>query len=165
MFGRVDTVMKVAPGSGIVSASVLLSDDLDEIDWEALGGDPGNIQTNYFSKGVEPSGVTTSGNPSIVFEKECFDSYTVDWTANEINWMIDGVSVLTKNLPDDQALPSTPCQIKIGIWAAGDPANNPNGPNGTLPSLSSDLLSRFSDACSPAQDGLERRITPRDPSP
>jgi hypothetical protein len=33
-FGTVSVVMKAAPGQGIVSSIVLLSDDLDEVDWE-----------------------------------------------------------------------------------------------------------------------------------
>ena len=32
-FGKVEVVMRAAPGAGIVSSVVLLSDDLDEIDW------------------------------------------------------------------------------------------------------------------------------------
>lgn len=34
-FGTVSVVMKASPGPGICSSIVLLSDDLDEIDWEA----------------------------------------------------------------------------------------------------------------------------------
>lgn len=37
MFGKVEIVMKAAPGQGIVSSAVLQSDDLDEIDWEVIG--------------------------------------------------------------------------------------------------------------------------------
>lgn len=37
-FGKVEVVMQAAPGQGIVSSIVLESDDLDEIDWEWLGG-------------------------------------------------------------------------------------------------------------------------------
>lgn len=37
MFGKVEVVMKAAPGQGIVSSVVLQSDDLDEIDWEVIG--------------------------------------------------------------------------------------------------------------------------------
>lgn len=37
MFGKVEIVMKAAPGQGIVSSAVLQSDDLDEIDWEIIG--------------------------------------------------------------------------------------------------------------------------------
>ena len=35
LFGKVETVMQVAPDQGIVSSAVLISDDLDEIDWES----------------------------------------------------------------------------------------------------------------------------------
>lgn len=32
-FGKVDVVMRIAPGTGIVSSIVMESDDLDEVDW------------------------------------------------------------------------------------------------------------------------------------
>ena len=51
MFGKVDIQVKAAPGAGIVSSFVLQSDTLDEIDWEWLGADPDEVQTNYFGKG------------------------------------------------------------------------------------------------------------------
>jgi hypothetical protein len=35
-FGKVDVVLKAAPGVGIVSSFVMESDDLDEIDWVCL---------------------------------------------------------------------------------------------------------------------------------
>jgi hypothetical protein len=50
-FGRVTAVLEAAAGAGIVSAFILQSDDLDEIDWEWLGGDTAHVQSNYFSKG------------------------------------------------------------------------------------------------------------------
>jgi hypothetical protein len=33
-FGSISVVMRAAPGTGIVSSIVLMSDDLDEVDWE-----------------------------------------------------------------------------------------------------------------------------------
>lgn len=50
-FGEVSVEMKVAPGTGIVSCAILESDDLDEIDWEWLGGTADQVETNYFGKG------------------------------------------------------------------------------------------------------------------
>jgi len=44
-FGSVSFVMKAAPGKGVVSSAILESDDLDEVDWEWLGGQPGNVQS------------------------------------------------------------------------------------------------------------------------
>ncbi|KAI9850374.1 MAG: hypothetical protein M1838_005764 [Thelocarpon superellum] len=133
MYGRVDTVMKVAPGSGIVSASVMMSDDADEIDWEALGADSDNIQTNYFSEGVAPpaTGTPPSANPTVPGGTQTgFHTYTMIWTEDQMNWIIDGVSVVNRSTDTNKVIPSTPMALKIGIWAAGDPANNPNGPNG-----------------------------------
>ena len=49
-FGRVSTVMKAAPGTGIVSSIVLESDDLDEIDWEMIGGNSTYAETNFFGR-------------------------------------------------------------------------------------------------------------------
>lgn len=50
-FGQVEVVMQASPGTGIVSSIVLESDDLDEIDWEWLGGNDTSVETNYFGKG------------------------------------------------------------------------------------------------------------------
>jgi hypothetical protein len=50
-FGKITAVVKAADGAGIVSSVILQSDDLDEIDWEWLGGDTTQVQSNYFSKG------------------------------------------------------------------------------------------------------------------
>lgn len=50
LFGRVDVVAKAAPGAGIVSSIVLESDDLDEIDWEWVGSDVAQAQSNFFGK-------------------------------------------------------------------------------------------------------------------
>jgi hypothetical protein len=52
MFGSVSVVMKAATGTGVVSSIVLQSDDLDEIDWEFVGGNATHAQTNYFGKGM-----------------------------------------------------------------------------------------------------------------
>lgn len=52
MFGKVEVVLKAAPGAGIVSSFVMQSDDLDEIDWEWLGSDPDEVQSNFFGKGM-----------------------------------------------------------------------------------------------------------------
>jgi hypothetical protein len=52
MFGSVSVVMKAATGTGIISSIVLQSDDLDEIDWEFMGGNATYAETNYFGKGM-----------------------------------------------------------------------------------------------------------------
>lgn len=53
-YGKVEVVAQVAPGTGIVSSAVLLSDDLDEIDLEFSGNNFGDTvskgQNNYYGK-------------------------------------------------------------------------------------------------------------------
>lgn len=53
-YGKIEVVAQVAPGTGIVSSAVLLSDDLDEIDFEFSGNNFNDTvskgQNNYFGK-------------------------------------------------------------------------------------------------------------------
>lgn len=50
-FGKVSVTLKAANGTGVISSFVMESDDLDEIDWEWLGGNATVVETNYFGKG------------------------------------------------------------------------------------------------------------------
>ncbi|KAI9685734.1 MAG: hypothetical protein M1822_004294 [Bathelium mastoideum] len=127
MFGHVEVVMQAAPGAGIVSSSVLQSDDLDEIDWEWLGAQPNQVQTNYFGKGQ-----TTTYNrgafSNVQGSQTGTHKYTIDWTSEQVVWQIDGTTVRTLTPANaDNQYPQTPMQIKIGAWAGGDPATNPPG--------------------------------------
>lgn len=135
MFGHVEFVIKTAPGTGIVSSAVLQSDDLDEIDWEWLGGDDSQVQSNYFSKGrtttYDREQYHADPNHSATFH-----TYTVDWNADRIIWSIDGTDVrtLTPDESQDQ-YPQTPMQVKVGSWAGGDPKNQPGTIGNPHPSL------------------------------
>jgi beta-glucanase (GH16 family) len=124
-FGRVDVEMKAAPGTGVVSSIVMESDDLDEIDWEGVGGYTDRIETNYFGKGD----TTTYDRETWVnldTPQETFHTYTVDWTKDSMTWLIDGNSVRTvkyAEAKDGSRYPQTPMKLRLGIWAGGDPDN------------------------------------------
>lgn len=125
MFGKVDVVMKAAPGKGIVSSFVMQSDDLDEIDWEWLGADSEEVQTNYFGKGQ-----TTTYNRGAFHadagSQSTFKTYSIEWTSTQIVWSIDGNTVRTLEPANaDNQYPQTPMQIKFGAWSGGDSANAP----------------------------------------
>ncbi|KAE8348649.1 putative transglycosidase, GH16 family [Aspergillus coremiiformis] len=129
MFGHVEFVVKAAPGKGIVSSAVLQSDDLDEIDWEWLGGNNVYVQTNYFGKGITDSfnrGATHDAQGN----HDNFHTYTIDWTSQQIVWQIDGktVRVLTPDTAATNQYPQSPMMVKVGVWAGGDPEN----PQGTI---------------------------------
>ncbi|KAM3516063.1 hypothetical protein MY11210_000345 [Beauveria gryllotalpidicola] len=123
-FGRVEVEMQAAPGPGVVSTVVLLSDDLDEIDWEAIGSDNNKIQSNIFSKGDQTyhklGGFHPVDNVSGKFHK-----YTIDWTPLRIEWSVDGT--VQRTLTADQAgarFPTSPTQVKLGAWIAGYEGND-----------------------------------------
>lgn len=126
MFGKLEVTMKAAKGRGIVSSVVMQSDVLDEIDWEWLGANPNEVQTNYFGKGQ-----TTTYNRGAFHpdpgHQDTFRTYTIDWTADQIIWSIEGqtIRVLRQQDAAPGQYPQTPMQIKIGSWSGGDPANAP----------------------------------------
>lgn len=125
MFGKVEYTIKAAPGTGIVSSAVLQSDDLDEIDWEWLGGKSSQVQTNYFGKGDTSSYNRGAFHDNPDNQNE-WHTYSVDWTSEQIVWAIDGktVRVLTPSTADTNQYPQSPMMIKVGVWAGGDSSNS-----------------------------------------
>ncbi|QIW98190.1 hypothetical protein AMS68_003708 [Peltaster fructicola] len=126
-FGRVDVVMKAAPGVGIVSSIVLESDDLDEIDWEFLGGDTAQGQSNFFGKG-DTSSYDRGAYHAVSNPQTTYHTYSIDWTSDRIEWLVDGAVVRT--LAYSSALakngaeyPQTPARVKLGNWVAGGASN------------------------------------------
>ena len=125
MFGQVDVELQAAPGTGMVSSFFLQSDCLDEIDWEWLGSDNAQVQSNYFGKGQ----TTTHDRGAFhanAGNQDGFQKYTIIWTAEQIVWQINGVTVRTLAPANaNNQYPQTPMQIKIGAWAGGDSSNSP----------------------------------------
>lgn len=124
MFGRVEYQIKAASGRGIVSSAVMQSDDLDEIDWEWLGVNNAQVQTNYFGKG-DTSSYNRGAFHDNAGNQDGYHTYAVDWTSEQIVWSIDGqtIRVLTPATADPGQYPQTPMMVKVGAWAGGDPNN------------------------------------------
>jgi len=124
-YGEISVTMQAAPGTGIVSSIVFESDDLDEIDWEALGGNTAQIETNYFGKG-DTTTYDRATWPGVANPQSTFHTYTVNWQKDKTVWSIDGTPVRTLNYADAQGgarYPQTPMRVRIGSWAGGDPSN------------------------------------------
>ncbi|KAG0666288.1 transglycosylase [Maudiozyma exigua] len=124
MYGKVEVMMKAAPGQGIVSSFFLQSDDLDELDLEWVGSDDTQFQSNYFSKG----NTTTydRGEFHGVNEPETtYHNYTMDWEMDKTTWYLDGVAVRVLENTTSEGYLQTPMYVKMGIWAGGDPSNAP----------------------------------------
>ncbi|KAI1491093.1 concanavalin A-like lectin/glucanase domain-containing protein [Biscogniauxia mediterranea] len=138
-FGRVDLEMKVAPGVGNISSSVLMSDDFDEIDWEMSGNNfnlnaqypTGVVQNNYFSKGITVSYDRGLWVPC-TSPQTTFYTYSVDWTPTKVDWLLDGkvIRTLLASNADTNTyqFPQTPAKVQLGLWDGGDPDQN----SGTL---------------------------------
>jgi Glycosyl hydrolases family 16 len=128
-FGIVESHVQAASGQGVVSSVVLQSDDLDEIDWEWIGSE-GTAQSNYYGKGnaTYNRGVhhnVTGGATN------AFHNYTTHWTAEKLEWWIDGMLVRTVQYADAVGglnYPQTPMTVRLGIWPGGDPSE----PQGTV---------------------------------
>lgn len=118
-FGEVEVEVQAAPGQGIVSSAVLQSDDLDEIDLEWIGSDPGQVQSNYFSKGNTATYDRGAYHP-VSDAVARSHTYKITWTSDAITWSIDGQPVRTLKAAEAKGrFPQTPMQIKLGTWVAG----------------------------------------------
>lgn len=129
-FGKVTVTLQAATGTGVVTSFVLQSDDLDEIDWEWLGGDTAQVQSNYFGKGDTTTYDRGAYHP-VAAPQTQFHTYTIDWTKDYVKWYIDGSLVRTLNYNDAKGgtrFPQTPMQIKLGTWDAG----RKDAPKGTV---------------------------------
>ncbi|TVY72111.1 putative glycosidase crf1 [Fusarium oxysporum f. sp. cubense] len=125
-FGRVDVVVQAAKGQGIVTSAVLQSDDLDEVDWEWVGGDDAQVQSNYFSKGDTTTYDRAQYHP-VAAPLTTTHKYSIEWTSTKIDWLIDDAVVRTLNAADAQGVngfPQTPMQVKLGTWVAGGKNSN-----------------------------------------
>ncbi|KAL2048397.1 hypothetical protein N7G274_000308 [Stereocaulon virgatum] len=121
LFGRIDYVVQTAPGVGIASCMVLLSSDLDEIDWEFLGGAGNSAETNYWGKGQLDYGVARYvgvNNPTTQFH-----TYSIDWSPSALSWIIDGNIVRTVTAAEGGNIyPQTPMKVSLSLWDGGDPS-------------------------------------------
>ncbi|KAF4975875.1 hypothetical protein FZEAL_7398 [Fusarium zealandicum] len=122
-FGRVDIEVQASPGVGIVTSAVLQSNDLDEIDWEWLGGDNAQVQTNYFSKGDVSTYDRGAFHP-VENPTGQFHLYSIEWTSKAVVWSINHTPVRTLTYEEAKGgsgFPQTPMQVKLGTWTGGSP--------------------------------------------
>ncbi|KIH93792.1 hypothetical protein SPBR_04164 [Sporothrix brasiliensis 5110] len=122
-FGRTEMMIKAASGTGIISSVMFLSDDLDEIDLEFMGGNQSYVETNYFGKGRQDfnNAIYYPVNGGISND---FHNYTTVWTNESLTYYIDGTkarTLLPKDANNTSNYPQTPVRISLGIWAGGDP--------------------------------------------
>lgn len=129
-FGKLEVELQATHGQGVVTSVVLQSKDLDEIDWEWVGGDNAQVQSNYFGKGDTTTYDRAAYHP-VDAPLTSFHTYTIEWTKKAITWAIDGAVVRTLTYEEAKGgsrFPQTPMEVKIGTWVAG----LPDGEEGTV---------------------------------
>lgn len=122
-WGRVEIWMKASKGTGVISSVMLLSDNLDEIDWEFFGGNNTVAQTNYYGKGILDHN-NAGYHPVAGGVQDDFHNYTIVWTKDALDFYIDDDkvrSVLPQDANNTYNYPQTPMRLYLGIWAGGDP--------------------------------------------
>ncbi|RAL66542.1 hypothetical protein DID88_006232 [Monilinia fructigena] len=85
---------------------------------------------NYFGKGNTTAYDRAIWYPTPADPTANFYNYTVDWTAERIEWWIDDNLVRTLKYEDalnGQNFPQTPMTVRLGIWSGGDPKGNNKG--------------------------------------
>ena len=88
------------------------------------------MQTNYFAKG-DTSSYDRGGFSAVANPQTQFHTYTIDWTSDRVQWIIDGTVVRTLTYAEAKGganFPQTPVQIKLGTWVAG----RQGAPEGTV---------------------------------
>ncbi|KAH6612247.1 concanavalin A-like lectin/glucanase domain-containing protein [Chaetomium sp. MPI-SDFR-AT-0129] len=128
-YGNVKARLKTSRGRGVVTAFILFSDVKDEIDYEFVGVDLQTAQTNYYFQGIPD--YVNGGNATIDGNSyDDFHDYEINWTPDEIQWIIDGKVGRTKkrsetwNATSNQwAYPQTPSRVQISIWPGGADTN------------------------------------------
>jgi beta-glucanase (GH16 family) len=122
-YGRVEAIMQAAPGRGVISSVNLLSDDLDEIDWEVMGQNNTHVFNNWYGKGNRTQ--NHGEEPLLADSQTGFHNYTIIWTEQELQFWLDGNQVRTVASDEPGRYPQTPCYINLSLWAGGDPDNEP----------------------------------------
>jgi beta-glucanase (GH16 family) len=128
-YGKICAKMTTSQGKGVVTAFIMMSDVKDEIDFEFVGTDINNAQSNWYSQGV--TDYTNSKNltvqPDTVGKVH---EYCIDWTPDELKWIVDGNTARSvkksdtfNKTADRFEYPQTPSRIMLSLWPAGLPSN------------------------------------------
>ncbi|EME78213.1 glycoside hydrolase family 16 protein, partial [Pseudocercospora fijiensis CIRAD86] len=117
-WGQAEILFKAAKGTGIISTMILLSDDLDEVDWEIKGGNTTTVSNNYYGWGNVSqynSEYPTIDTPAM----DDYHNYTIDWTQERIQYIINGNVVRTVGYQEPGEYPQTPSRVQFGVWCGG----------------------------------------------
>ncbi|ORZ35272.1 concanavalin A-like lectin/glucanase domain-containing protein [Catenaria anguillulae PL171] len=126
-YGEITARIKTAPGRGVVSSFITktsISDTIgDELDFEMLGANPSEIQTNFYVNGqldwtkggkwYFPSGSGQSHDSD-------YHTYTLDWKPDRTRFLIDGKEIRSFTPADvKNDYPRAIQRVFFSVWDAG----------------------------------------------
>ncbi|SCU86229.1 LAME_0D05072g1_1 [Lachancea meyersii CBS 8951] len=123
-YGKVSARMKSSHLGGVVTAFIMFSSVQDEIDYEFIGDNLTNVQTNYYFEG--DLNWTHSSNISTSDTFDNYHVYEIDWKEDHLDWIVDGKigRTLYKNHTYNSSTgqydyPQTPARVQLSIWPGG----------------------------------------------
>lgn len=127
-YGKVGATIKSSRDDGVVTAFITFSDVEDEIDFEFVGYNLTNPQTNFYAMGI--LNYSNAANSSTTNTFSNWHYYQIDWDEDELSWLIDGETVRTLKREDTwnstterYDYPQTPSRIEFSLWPGGDSSN------------------------------------------
>ncbi|KAK3809613.1 MAG: concanavalin A-like lectin/glucanase domain-containing protein [Linnemannia gamsii] len=124
-YGTIEARIKTASNMpGTVSSFILISPTSgDEIDFEVVGKDPSDMQTNFYYRVKPGNKVDYSHGVHVNVGLDTsldFHTYRLDWTPTEMKWWFDGELKRTTLASEVVgSFPDTPMRIAFGIWDGG----------------------------------------------
>lgn len=137
-YGTASAVMKHGSWAGVVNTFIGMSSTRDEIDWEFTTASLQDVETNYYWFGqaegwthgfVVPNKTldALSNTAPKPFKVSDWHTYTIDWNADRLKWLVDGTVVRTLNRTKTYHkkdglyhYPSSPVRLQLSIWGGGD---------------------------------------------
>jgi beta-glucanase (GH16 family) len=124
-YGTIEARLKTASNMpGTVSSFILISPiSGDEIDFEVVGKDPSDMQTNFYYRVQPGNKVDYSHGVHVNVGLDTsldYHTYRLDWTPTEMKWWFDGELKRTTLASEVVgSYPDTPMRIAFGIWDGG----------------------------------------------
>tara|TARA_R110002096_G_scaffold16898_9_gene57964 strand:+ start:86783 stop:87790 length:1008 start_codon:yes stop_codon:yes gene_type:complete len=123
-YGRFETELKAAKGSGLITAFFLYRfDPWQEIDFEILGKDTTKVLINVFFNPGEPGDLYNyglRGTPVLVdlgFDASLdFHTYAIEWEPDQIRWFVDDRLIHVRHNGGPTPIPHLPMRFHANLW-------------------------------------------------
>jgi beta-glucanase (GH16 family) len=132
-YGRISAKIKTAGTSpGVVSAFMVMSPEGDEIDFEWVGKNRHEVQTNYYYNTKADGPDYSNGRmTALPFDTTAeFHTYTIEWTPDWIAWYVDDQLIRKSHRRYTlrngvYRFPTRAAKVSFNVWDGG------MGPEGT----------------------------------